>query len=395
MKRRTFLKKTSLASGMLMVPDFVKAFDGAYLKSQGYKRLVIIQLSGGNDGLNTIIPYRNDLYYQSRPRLAITDNVIKLSDDLGFHPSLQALRPLFDAGELAVINNVGYPNPVRSHFKSMDIWQTAGDASSKLQTGWLGRYLDKTGQHPYEAIETNESLSLALKGDKLSGVATEDYKLLYRLSQEPFFNKILTQRSHQHLSEHNLGYLYKTMIEANASASYIYEHTQTTSSSISYPQSSLAKQLKTSAQFINSHLDTKVYYHSLSGFDTHANQLNPQKRLLKVYAEAVSTFVEDLKRGQTFEDTLILTFSEFGRRVKQNAANGTDHGAASNVFIIGKRLKKSGFYNPLASLSDLDANGDLKYSIDFRAVYTSILKDWLHIQDPEIIPGHFKPLDLL
>jgi len=393
--RRDFIKKTSLASGMLMVPCFVKAFDPVYLKSEGIKRLVIIQLSGGNDGLNTIIPYRNDIYYKSRPKLAIRDNVIKLSDELGFHPSLAPLRPLFDAGELSIINNVGYPNPVRSHFKSMDIWQTAGDASTNLQTGWLGRYLDKTGRHPYEAIEIRESLSLALKGQRFSGVATEDHNLLYKTTRDPFFKQLLASHQDRHLSEHNLGYLYQTMIEAESTAKYLHEHTRASASAVSYPQNALAKQVKTSATFINSGLMTRVYYHSLSGFDTHANQANPQKRLLKNYAESVAAFVKDLKRGGTFEDTLILTFSEFGRRLKQNAANGTDHGAASNVFVIGKHLKRPGFYNELTSLSDLDSSGDLKYSVDFRSVYTSILNNWFQVNDPTIVPGNHQPITLI
>jgi uncharacterized protein (DUF1501 family) len=272
-----------------MVPSFVKAFDPVYLKAQGYRRLVVIQLSGGNDGLNTIVPYRNDLYYQARPRLAIKEGVIKLSDDLGFHPSLEALRPLYDAGELAIINNVGYPNPVRSHFKSMDIWQTAGDAQSKLRTGWLGRYLDQVAAHPYEAIENSESLSLALRGAQFSGVATTNHEVLYQTSREPFFNTVLGAKGDRHLSEHNLGYLYQTMIEAKSSARYIHEQTRPASSAVRYPQNDLGRQLRTSAQFINSQLETRVYYHSLSGFDTHANPANPQKRLLKQYADAVES----------------------------------------------------------------------------------------------------------
>ena len=395
MKRRNFLRTTSLASGLLMVPNFVKAFDAVYLKSQGYRRLVVIQLSGGNDGLNTIIPYRNDIYYQSRPRLAITADVLKVSDELGFHPSLEALRPLYDSGELSIINNVGYPNPVRSHFKSMDIWHTAGNARSKLQTGWLGRYLDNAGQHAYNAIETNESLSLALRGKQFSGMATTDYKMLYNTSRDPFFASVLSNYQDQHLTEHNLGYLYQTMIEAKSSAAYINEKTKPSSSSIAYPQNELGKQLRASAQFINSGLETKVYYHSLNGFDTHANQGNTQKRLLKAYADSMATFVKDLKKGGTFDDTLILTFSEFGRRVKQNAANGTDHGTASNVFVIGKTLKTPGFYNELASLSDLDDTGDIKFTVDFRAVYSSILKNWLQADDPAIIDGNFQALNFI
>jgi uncharacterized protein (DUF1501 family) len=394
MKRRDFIKTTSLASGMLMVPSFVKAFDNIYQKAEGVKRLVIVQLSGGNDGLNTIIPYQNDLYYNARPRLAIKNNIIRIKDDLGFHPSLKALRDLYDAGEITIINNVGYPNPVRSHFKSMDIWQTAGSSHSKHQTGWIGRFLDQVAQHPYEAIEAGESLSLALKGNRISGMATEDHQMLYRISRDPFINRVAAHKQYRHLSEHNLDYLYQTMIDARSSAKYIYETTNTRASSVDYPQNSLARQLKASAQFINSHLNTKVYYHSLSGFDTHANQPGRHARLLEMYADSMAAFVRDLKKGGTFDDTLILTFSEFGRRVGQNAANGTDHGAASNVFVIGSRLNKPGFYNELAKLNDLDESGDIKYTVDFRSVYSAIIKDWFHINDSTIIPGDHTALKL-
>lgn len=395
MKRRDFLRTTSLASGMLMVPNFMKAFDSVYMKSKAYKRLVVIQLSGGNDGLNTIIPYRNDIYYKCRPQLAVKNNIIKIQNELGFHPGLEALRPLYEAGELTIINNVGYPNPVRSHFKSMDIWHTAGNSYSKLQTGWLGRYLDKVGRHAYEAIETDDSLSLAMRGKQFSGIATKDHNMLYRTSRDPFLNAVLSNAQDQHLSEHNLGYLYQTMIDAKSSARYIHEHTKLAASTQTYPQNELGKQLRTSAQFINSGLETKVYYHSLSGFDTHANQANVQSRLLKSYADSVAAFVKDLKKADTFKDTMILTFSEFGRRVKQNAANGTDHGAANNVFVIGKTLKTPGFYNALASLSNLDSAGDIKFTVDFRSVYSSILKDWLQADDPSIITGSFNPLQLV
>ena len=372
---------------MLMVPSFVKAFDNIYHQGEGFKKLVIVQLAGGNDGLNTIIPYQNDIYYNARPRLALKNKIIKLDDGLGFHPSLKALRALYDAGEISIINNVGYPNPVRSHFKSMDIWQTAGGARSKLQTGWIGRFLDEVAQQPYEAIETSESLSLALKGNRISGMATEDYQMLYRVSRDPFFNQLATQSHDRHLSEHNLVFLYQTMIDAGSSARYIYETTETKASTVDYPQNNLARQLKTSAQFINSRLKTKVYYHSLSGFDTHANQPGRHARLLEIYADSMAAFVKDLKKGGTFKDTLILTFSEFGRRVHQNAANGTDHGAANNLFVIGSKLKKPGFYNELASLSDLDDSGDLKYTVDFRSIYSGILRDWFFINDARIIPG--------
>ena len=395
MDRRKFIKNSALASSLFFVPNFVKAFESVATKQLGYKRLVIVQLAGGNDGLNTVIPHNNDLYYNARPRLAITKDILKLNDDLGLHPGLSPLRSLFDNGELSIINNVGYPNPVRSHFRSMDIWQTASGADEYLQSGWLGRYLDQHGEKPYNAMEMDEQLSLAMKGEHFNGIATNDYKVLYNAAKDPYFKNVINHYNDAHLSEHNLGYLYQTMIEAKSSANYIFENTKVKPSQEAYPQNSFAKQLKNVAQFINSDLDTKVFYTSLGGFDTHANQENTQARLLSQYAESVSAFVKDLKRNDTFENTLILTFSEFGRRVKQNAANGTDHGAASNVFVIGKNLKKAGFYNDLASLSDLDANGDLRYSVDFRSIYATILSQWMGVSSKGIIPSQHKNLDFI
>ncbi|KJD36630.1 twin-arginine translocation pathway signal [Tamlana sedimentorum] len=395
MDRRKFLKQSSLASGLFFVPSFVKAFENIATAKLGYKRLVIIQLSGGNDGLNTIIPHNNDIYYNARPQLAINKDIIKLNDELGFHPSLKPLRPLFDNGELSIINNVGYPNPVRSHFRSMDIWHTASNANEYLQTGWLGRYLDKQGKNPYNAIETDEQLSLAMKGEHFNGIATNDYKVLYRTARDPYFKNVINHYNDAHLSEHNLGYLYQTMIEAKSSAKYIFETTKVSSSKQDYPKNNFAKQLKYVAQFINSGLETKVFYTALGGFDTHANQTNKQAQLLSEYAESVQAFVNDLKRENTFNDTLILTFSEFGRRVKQNAANGTDHGAANNVFVIGKNLKQAGFYNKLASLNNLDDNGDIKYEIDFRSVYATILNNWMDVSTDGIISSNPKTLNFI
>lgn len=395
MDRRKFIKDSALASSLFFVPSFVKAFESVAAAQLGYKRLVIVQLAGGNDGLNTIIPHNNDIYYNARPRLAITKDIIKLNDDLGFHPSLEPLRALYDNSELSILNNVGYPNPVRSHFRSMDIWQTASNSDEYLQSGWLGRYLDAHGKKPYNAIEMDEQLSLAMKGEHFNGIATNDFRVLYRTAKDPYFKNVLNHYNDAHLSEHNLGYLYQTMIEAKSSAKYIYENTKVKLSQQEYPQNKFAKQLKNVAQFINSGLETKVFYTSLGGFDTHANQQNKQARLLKQYAESVSAFVKDLKQNGTFNDTLILTFSEFGRRVKQNAANGTDHGAANNVFIIGKNLKKAGFYNSMASLSDLDTNGDLKYEIDFRSVYATLLSKWMNVSTEGIINSKQKNLNFI
>ena len=396
MKRREFIKQTSLASSVVLVPSFLNAFEGILQPNSGHKRLVIIQLDGGNDGLNTIVPYRNDIYFKNRPSLALkSDKVIKATDGIGFHPSLKPLKNLYDKGYLSIINNVGYPNPNRSHFRSMDIWQTASDENQFLKYGWVGRYLDSYGKAPYDAIEVDDSLSLAMKGESFNAIATNNARRLFVTSQEPYFKSIIKHNPDAHLSEHNLGYLYKTLIAAESSAKYIYETSRTFSSKQSYPNTGFANQLKTTAQFINSGLQTKVYYTSLGGFDTHANQLNAQSKLLSQYAEGVEAFVNDLKQNGTFKDTLILTFSEFGRRVKQNAANGTDHGTANNVFIIGEHLKTQGLYNELDSLHDLDDNGDLKFEIDFRTIYATILNKWLHVDDEKILNESFRQLSFI
>ncbi|MGB5418204.1 DUF1501 domain-containing protein [Algibacter sp.] len=396
MDRRKFLKQSSLASSLFFVPSFLKAFEEVASSKLGYKRLVIIQLSGGNDGLNTVIPYNNDLYYKERPTLAIAKNdIIKLNDEVGLNPSLTPLKRLYDKGYLSIINNVGYPNPIRSHFRSMDIWQTASNSNEYSQSGWVGRYLDHYGKQPHSAIEIDESLSLAMKGENVNAIATQDAKSFYNLSKDPYFKNLNKHQNDVHLSEHNLGYLYKSMIAAESSAKYIYETSKTFTSLQEYPNNKFGKQLKSTAQFINSGLQTKVFYTSLGGFDTHVNQFNTQKRLLGQYADGIEAFVQDLKINNTFKDTLILTFSEFGRRVKQNASVGTDHGTANNVFVIGANLKKPGFYNNMASLSNLDDNGDLKFEIDFRTIYATVLDKWLEVDDKKVLNKSFKQLDFI
>jgi len=397
MKRRDFLKNTALASTSLMVPQFLTGFQGNKLfGSRSGKILVVIQLSGGNDGLNTVVPFRNDIYYQSRPSLAIKKgDVLKVGEDLGFNPAMQPLLELYDEGLLSIINSVGYPNPDRSHFRSMDIWQTASESNEYLSTGWLGRYLDSNCagcDDPYHALEVDDSLSLAMKGARQSGFAMSDPKRLKRQAENRFLNALVKQPSHS--SEENVAYLYKTIIDTQSSATYLYEQSQLYSSTLAYPKTPFGKDLRQIAELITADTDTKIYYASLTGFDTHANQKNQQERLLRQYAEGVSVFAKDLKKNGLLEDVLILTFSEFGRRVQQNASNGTDHGTANNVFLIGGSLKKPGFYNSPPNLSKLD-EGDLVYEVDFRRIYASILEDWLEAEAPSILGKPFDKLQIV
>lgn len=398
MKRRDFLRSTALASGAFLIPSFLKPLEAAAMSDlSGYKNLVIIQLSGGNDGLNTIVPYGNDIYYQKRKTIAIQQpDIIKLNEMQGLNPNLGALKEIYDQGWMGVVNSVGYPNPDRSHFRSMDIWQTASDSNQFLTSGWIGRYLDsncETCKSPYTAIEVDDTLSLALKGSKMKGIAVENPGKLYQATREPFFKQLVNEHD-VNLHEDNLGYLYKTMIETSSSASYIQQTSKTYNTTAIYPQTAFANQLKSVAKFINSGLKTRVYYVSLSGFDTHTGQQNQQGRQLKIYSEAVAAFIKDLKQANKLDDTMVMTFSEFGRRVEQNASNGTDHGTANNILLFGGKLKKPGIFNDAPNLSALD-NGDLKYEVDFRNVYATLLDKWLNVSNSQVLSKNFAGLDFI
>lgn len=398
MKRRDFIKNSALGSTVMLVPSFLKPFETAAAGATGHKTLVVIQLSGGNDGLNTVVPYGNELYYQKRPGLAISQKeVIRLDDMQGLNPAMAALQEIYDQGWMNILNDVGYPNPDRSHFRSMDIWQTASDADQYLSTGWIGRYLDSecsACKSPHNAIEAGEALSLAMKGETRKGIAVTNPGQLYRNTREPFFNEVAENAKGEHLDEDNLGYLYKTMIETCSSAAYIQETSRSYKTNGAYPGSAFAAQLKLISRFINSGLSTRVYYASLSGFDTHSGQPARQERLLKIYSEGMTAFLKDLKKQGNLDDTLVMTFSEFGRRVEQNASNGTDHGTANNLFLFGGKLRKPGIFNEAPNLADLEG-GDLKFKIDFRNVYASLLDKWLEVNDTAVLNKEFSKISLV
>ena len=381
------------SAGSLFIPQFLKPFEKGTFQNQSDQILIVLQLSGGNDGLNTIVPYRNDLYYQLRPTLGVPkEKVLKVSDTLGFNPALGSLRELYDGGLLTVINNVGYPNPDRSHFRSMDIWQTGSQSNEYLTTGWVGRYLDSNceGCGSHTAVEIDDSLSLALRGESVKGMAIKDPAKLYKATQASFFKKI----SEGHSEEPTLDYLYKTMAETVSNAKYIYDQSHVKSLSAVYPNTEFGRRLKTISELIQSGISTKVYYASLSGFDTHVRQADQQDRLLTTYSEAVSTLVHDLKASGNLERTLIMTFSEFGRRVQENASHGTDHGTANNLFLMGGKLKTPGFFNHTPDLQKLD-QGDLIYEIDFRQVYGTLLHNWLRTDETKILTNSFSSLNLV
>lgn len=395
MNRKDFLQRSLFATaGTMLIPNFLKAYEqnrmGGVGKSSD-KILVVVQLSGGNDGLNTVVPYRNDLYYQARPRIGITkEKTLRLTDEIGLNPALEKLRSLYDDGLVTIVNNVGYPNPDRSHFRSMDIWHTASESSEYLNSGWIGRYLDAqcagVACTPYDALEVDDTLSLALKGNKVKGISLLNPQKLYQETQGKFMEN-LTKTNHD--ASDNVHYLYKTLSETVSSAAYIYDKAKVQRSAAAYPTNELAQRLKTVAELITSGVSTNVYYVSLSGFDTHVNQVPQQERLLKQYAEAMHAFVTDLKANGKMNDVMVMTFSEFGRRVKQNASGGTDHGTANNVFLIGGGVKNSSVFNEAPNLTNLD-DGDLKYSVDFRNLYATLLNKWLGADDVAILGRKFE-----
>lgn len=391
-KRRSFLQLSSLATGSMLIPEFLRAFERPGSVPPGNKVVVVIQLSGGNDGLNTVIPLRNDVYYRERPKLAIPRNeVLRLTDEAGLHPGLGAFRELYHEGGLAILNGVGYPNPDRSHFRSMDIWQTASASDSYLSTGWLGRYLDaqcRPGERPVQAMELDDVLSLALKGEQVKGMAFRDPRQLAGATQEKFFRQINAGYTDQHgHDEHSpVAYLYKTLAETMSSADYIYQQSRQRPSTATYPATALGRKLKTIASLMLSDIQTRVYYVSLGSFDTHFNQQATQKRLFAELNDAVKAFTDDLKRQGRFDDLLLFTFSEFGRRVAQNASGGTDHGTANNMFFIGGGLQQKGLLNGLPDLGAL-REGDLVHQVDFRDVYATIVRRWLDL-DERIIPDY-------
>jgi len=391
LKRKEFLQIGSLATASFMVPKFLKAFEKGQLVPPGNKVLVVLQLSGGNDGLNTVIPVRNDLYYKARPKLGIDKtSALLLNDEVGIHPALSSFKDLYNNGSLGILNNVGYPNPDRSHFRSMDIWQSGSKSDEYVYTGWLGRYLDAQCSgcdKPTQALEIDDTLSLALKGEHAKGLAMKDPKRLYGTANEKFFKDVLADHRDQP-GEQPVDYLYKTMSETISSADYIFKQSRLHPTDATYPNSGLAQSLKTIASLIFSDINTKVYYVSLGSFDTHVNQAAQQQRLFTEMNDAVGAFVKDLQNNNRFQDVLLMTFSEFGRRVAQNASGGTDHGTANNMFFVSAGLKQKGVLNEMPDLAQLN-DGDLKHQVDFKQVYATVLNKWLATDDKKILGKQF------
>jgi uncharacterized protein (DUF1501 family) len=366
--------------------------------------LVVVQLSGGNDGLNTVVPYADPLYRQLRPQLAVGEGeVLPLNAALGLHPALAPLKARFDAGQLAVVLGVGYPNPDRSHFRSMDIWHTA-EPADYARTGWLGRYLSGcqcAGGEKAGGIAVGQSLPRAFWTENLFVPALTNLGT-YRFQTDPrspadraaqLRAKAALDAAHEALRPY-AEFLGQQSLNALASADELSRVARGWSTAVSYPDGPFAQGLKLVAQLIAGDLGTRVFYVTLGGFDTHANQKNTQQRLLEQLAGGLDAFQQDLEAMGKADQVLTMTFSEFGRRARENGSQGTDHGTAEPLFLLGTGLRP-GLYGAQPRLDQLDGQGDLQHDVDFRAVYATVLSRWLGADADAVLGGPFERLDFV
>lgn len=425
--RREFLK-TGLVGGALAwtVPAFLsQTFNVLHAEGAADNAkpiLVVLQMAGGNDGLNTVVPITNDDYYRARPSLAIRPNAaLKLSPAFGLHPAMTGFKEMYDAGMLSVVHGVGYPNPNRSHFHSTDIWQTASPEAAKTQ-GWIGRYFDNAcqGADPTVGISVGRQTPLAFQSGRPLGISLENPES-YRfagddegeMSSEAYYRKLngpqmlegdgnelnsggsIGSAPGTAMQQHrgaSLDFLERVALDAQVSSDKILAVTKKVRNEASYPASQIAGSLKLVARLIAGGLPTRVFYVSQGGFDTHANQAPAQQRLLGELASGVKAFFDDLKAMGHDQRVLLMTFSEFGRRVAQNANNGTDHGAAAPLFIAGPKVQPGhlGFAPSLAPKDLL--NGDIQFTTDFRRVYAGVLEHWLKTPSLAVLGKKFEPL---
>jgi uncharacterized protein (DUF1501 family) len=409
--RREFIHHSGVGGlGLLSFSSYVPAFLARAsaaqvpLAEKDRTILVMVQLAGGNDGLNTVIPYSNDHYRHLRPTLAITENLHTISDDLAFHPSCGAMHELYSEGRLAIVQNVGYPNPNRSHFRSSEIWETATDSDYIASTGWVGRFFDNTclgapdnalaqGNKPpigihvgdvvpqaFHARKQHTLYGLSRGGGSVGGRGDARVDAAYRhLLSTPAAN------TQEHFLQH-------TMLDVLVTEKRVIEAIENHSERIRYPVSALARSLRQIAALIAAGLETRVYFVSQAGYDTHANQAVAHARLLTELSEALAAFQRDLEQQGRADQVTTLTFSEFGRRADENAGAGTDHGAAAPLFVMGSAVK-GGVYGPSPQLYR-DAR-EVDFTTDFRSVYATVLERWWRAPIVPVLGQSFAAMDFL
>jgi uncharacterized protein (DUF1501 family) len=403
--RREFLRRGAGGIGLLAFGRFAPAFLaqsallGAPAPEKDRTILVLVQLAGGNDGLNTVIPHGDDAYHRLRPTIGIrAADTLPLADGIGFHRELAALRSLYDDGSLAVVQNVGYPNPNRSHFRSTEIWETASDSADYLPSGWIGRWFDNAcagapeaegpvgihvgGEMPQSFLSAGDH---PVFGITRAGGRTPDAE------QTRLAERILSQSEPQEDTNH--AFLRHTMMDALVSEKRIRRILAGSRPEAEYPQRPLALALSGIAAMIAARLPTRVYFVSHGGFDTHANQALTHARLLRELAEAMAAFQRDLVARGLAEQVTTMTFSEFGRRPAENASKGTDHGTAAPLFVMGSRIR-GGLHGTPPSL-DIGPRDDLRFSTDFRRVYATVLDRWLGTPSAAVLGSKHEPMAFL
>ena len=400
--RRQFVNVTAgSAAGIGFFQAVPQVFaDTARKTDSKEKILVVVQLSGGNDGLNTVVPFADENYYKNRFTLAIGRNAArKIDKNVGFHPSLEGFSKLLEANQLGIIQGVGYPNPNRSHFESMDLWHTAHQTESRIPQGWLGRFLSAGPSDPSDvpAIhfgEEKQPLALAAESLAFPSIRSLERFRLNAGRNNKELRKLIESNVRQERKDANglLSFVQSTADSALKAGDRVEQILKKKTSQAAYPASNLARKLKTVARMIDAEMPTTVYYVTHDGFDTHANQADAHAGLLSQLGDAVNAFVEDLTKQGNDKRVLVMSFSEFGRRVRQNASQGTDHGTAGPMFLAGSSVK-SGLIGKHPRLDDLE-QGDLKFHTDYRQVYATILEKWFGVESEKVLDGKFKMLEL-
>ncbi len=368
------------------------------------RSLVVIELAGGNDALNTLVPYNNGLYYDYRPSIGIQQgDVLAINGEYGFNPNMQAVKDLWDRGELAIINGIGYPQPNRSHFRSRDIWYTAEPESIGNQ-GWLGaaiRDLDAKGENVLTGVNFGRGLPRALvcRGVPVASVGNlETYGLLPDMSDENVRHNALDALGRMYGPAGGRDIVAQTLAENGSQALMGADILRTAperySSSIEYADTPISQSLKSAAQVMSAGLGTRVLYAQHGSFDTHSNELQSHAKLWQDASAAIADFTEDLKEQGLWEETLVLVWSEFGRRVRDNGT-GCDHGSGGVAFVLGGSVA-GGLYGQYPSLRDADlSEGDMAYTTDFRTTYATVLDRWLGLDPDPIVHGQFEQFEFI
>ncbi len=391
MDLRNFIRQLGMLAGagamsMTIGNTPLRAFGKSLykIKEVNGKVLVLIQMSGGNDGLNTVIPYEDSLYYNARPNIAISKSeAINLNSLTGLHPSMQPFKEFYDEGKLAIVQNVGYPSNNRSHFRSTDIWLSASDSDEYLNDGWIGRYLGNTVANDSNYnLDHPMAISLGSTQDTLlsctcqsgsMGISFEDPNQFFQLINGSSAD---TDPPPNTVAGHQLKFIKDIAARSIRFAEIIKEKADTINNQVNYPNTDLADQLSIIAQLVAGGLETPVYLASIGGFDTHSNQLGRHANLLNNVAQSLGAFQRDLEALGVADRVVTMTFSEFGRTVEQNGSGGTDHGAAAPLFVLGSSVN-GGIWGDNPDLSDLDGSGDNKFKFDFRQIYSTMLRDHL------------------